>query len=153
MCWCQKWFLKNKKTSLACILTRNIIWKAPTTTLPNILFCASAEVFSFGLVIPLGNLALEETPFCLVRWDKLIRLARGSENVRSDLAPYFLLKGKQKLLKNLIKNLDAWRAWTWTWILNKHKHSFKYKIDTHTIVFVKLYKIHHMFIDLGSWSD
>jgi hypothetical protein len=33
--WCQKWFLKNKKTSLACILTRKVIWKTPTTTLLN----------------------------------------------------------------------------------------------------------------------
>jgi len=37
MCWCQKWFLKNKKTSLACILARKVIWKAPATTLPNTL--------------------------------------------------------------------------------------------------------------------
>jgi len=35
MCWCQKWFLKNKKTSLACISARKIIWKAPATTLSN----------------------------------------------------------------------------------------------------------------------
>ena len=35
MCWCQKWFLKNKKTSLACISARKAIWKATTTTLPN----------------------------------------------------------------------------------------------------------------------
>jgi hypothetical protein len=25
MCWCQKWFLKNEKTSLICILARKII--------------------------------------------------------------------------------------------------------------------------------
>jgi hypothetical protein len=37
MCWCQKWFLKNEKTSLACILTRKVIWKAPATTLSNTL--------------------------------------------------------------------------------------------------------------------
>jgi len=37
MCWCQKWFLKNEKTSLACILARKVIWKAPATTLPNTL--------------------------------------------------------------------------------------------------------------------
>ena len=37
MCWCQKWFLKNKKTSLACISARKAIWKAPATTLPNTL--------------------------------------------------------------------------------------------------------------------
>jgi hypothetical protein len=37
MCWYKKWFLKNKKTSLACILTRKVIWKATATTLPNIL--------------------------------------------------------------------------------------------------------------------
>jgi len=37
MCWCQKWFLKNEKTLLACILTRKIIWKAPATTLSNML--------------------------------------------------------------------------------------------------------------------
>jgi hypothetical protein len=37
MCWCQKWFLKNEKTSFACILARKIIWKAPTITLPNML--------------------------------------------------------------------------------------------------------------------
>jgi hypothetical protein len=36
-CWCQKWFLKNEKTSLTCILTQKIIWKAPTTTLSNTL--------------------------------------------------------------------------------------------------------------------
>ena len=35
MCWCQKWFLKNKKTSLACISARKAIWKAPATTLSN----------------------------------------------------------------------------------------------------------------------
>jgi hypothetical protein len=35
MCWCQKWFLKNKKTSLACISTRKTIWKAIATTLSN----------------------------------------------------------------------------------------------------------------------
>jgi hypothetical protein len=35
MCWCQKWFLKNKKISLTCILARKVIWKAPATTLPN----------------------------------------------------------------------------------------------------------------------
>ena len=37
MCWCQKWFLKNEKTLLACILTRKIIWKALATTLSNML--------------------------------------------------------------------------------------------------------------------
>jgi len=37
MCWCQKWFLKNKKTSLACISAQKAIWKAPATTLPNTL--------------------------------------------------------------------------------------------------------------------
>jgi len=37
MCWYQKWFLKNKKTSLACISARKAIWKATTTTLPNTL--------------------------------------------------------------------------------------------------------------------
>jgi hypothetical protein len=37
MCWCQKWFLKNEKTSLACISARKAIWKATTTTLPNTL--------------------------------------------------------------------------------------------------------------------
>jgi hypothetical protein len=37
MCWYQKWFLKNEKTSLACILARKVIWKAPATTLPNTL--------------------------------------------------------------------------------------------------------------------
>jgi len=36
MCWCQKWFLKNEKTSLVCISVRNVIWKATATTLPNI---------------------------------------------------------------------------------------------------------------------
>jgi len=35
MCWCQKWFLKNKKTSLACISAWKAIWKAPATTLSN----------------------------------------------------------------------------------------------------------------------
>jgi len=37
MCWCQKWFFKNKKTSLACISARKVIWKATTTTLSNTL--------------------------------------------------------------------------------------------------------------------
>jgi len=37
MCWYQKWFLKNKKTSLVCISARKAIWKATTTTLPNTL--------------------------------------------------------------------------------------------------------------------
>ena len=37
MCWCQKWFLKNKKTSLACISAQKVIWKATATTLPNML--------------------------------------------------------------------------------------------------------------------
>jgi hypothetical protein len=31
MCWCQKWFLKNEKISLTCILTRKVIWKASAT--------------------------------------------------------------------------------------------------------------------------
>jgi len=35
MCWYQKWFLKNKKTSLTCISARKAIWKATTTTPPN----------------------------------------------------------------------------------------------------------------------
>jgi len=38
MCWCQKWFLKNEKTSLACISAQKAIWKATTTTLPNTLW-------------------------------------------------------------------------------------------------------------------
>ena len=37
MCWCQKWFLKNKKKSFTCILARKVIWKTPATTLPNTL--------------------------------------------------------------------------------------------------------------------
>jgi len=37
MCWYQKWFLKNKKTSLVCISARKAIWKATITTLPNTL--------------------------------------------------------------------------------------------------------------------
>jgi hypothetical protein len=37
ICWCQKWVLKNKKTSLTCISARKAIWKAPATTLPNTL--------------------------------------------------------------------------------------------------------------------
>ena len=37
MCWCQKWFLKNKKILLACILVRKVIWKTPATTLWNTL--------------------------------------------------------------------------------------------------------------------
>jgi len=36
MCWYQKWFLKNKKTSLACISAWKVIWKAIVTTLSNI---------------------------------------------------------------------------------------------------------------------
>jgi len=43
MCGCQKWFLKNEKTSLACILARKVIWKAPTTTLPNTLLTLFGE--------------------------------------------------------------------------------------------------------------
>jgi len=35
MCWCQKWFLKNKKTSLIYILAWKVIWKTLTTTLSN----------------------------------------------------------------------------------------------------------------------
>ena len=35
MCWCQKWFLKNKKTSLTCILASKTIWKVTATTLLN----------------------------------------------------------------------------------------------------------------------
>ena len=38
MCWCQKWFLKNEKTSLACISAWKVIWKATATTLPNTKF-------------------------------------------------------------------------------------------------------------------
>jgi len=37
MCWCQKWFLKNEKTSLACISAWKAIWKITATTLPNTL--------------------------------------------------------------------------------------------------------------------
>jgi hypothetical protein len=37
MCWCQKRFLKNKKTSLTCISARKVILKATATTLPNTL--------------------------------------------------------------------------------------------------------------------
>ena len=37
MCWYQKWFLKNKKTSLACISAQKVIWKATATTLPSTL--------------------------------------------------------------------------------------------------------------------
>jgi hypothetical protein len=43
MCWYQKWFLKNKKTSLACISARKAIWKATTTTLPNTLLFRTTE--------------------------------------------------------------------------------------------------------------
>jgi hypothetical protein len=43
MCWCQKWFLKNEKTSLTCILTRKVIWKAPATTLSNTLFISQVK--------------------------------------------------------------------------------------------------------------
>jgi len=39
MCLCQKWFLKNKKTSLTYISIRKVIWKATITILPNILTC------------------------------------------------------------------------------------------------------------------
>ena len=50
MCWCQKWFLKNKKTSLACISARKAIWKTTTTTLPNTLFkFLHFQVFLFSL--------------------------------------------------------------------------------------------------------
>ena len=50
MCWCQKWFLKNKKTSLACISARKAIWKATATTLPNTLFkFLHFQVFLFSL--------------------------------------------------------------------------------------------------------
>jgi len=43
MCWCQKWFLKNEKTSLACISARKAIWKASATTLPNTLQVSSSR--------------------------------------------------------------------------------------------------------------
>jgi len=47
MCWCQKWFLKNKKKSLACILARKVIWKAPATTLPNTLASLETRQYVF----------------------------------------------------------------------------------------------------------
>ena len=42
-----KIILKNKKTSLTCILARKVIWKAPATTLPNMLlvFIRNASKF------------------------------------------------------------------------------------------------------------
>ena len=49
MCWCQKWFLKNEKTSLTCISARKAIWKATTTTLPNtLLYCKIVFMTSFA---------------------------------------------------------------------------------------------------------
>jgi hypothetical protein len=50
MCWCQKWFLKNEKTSLTCILARKVIWKAPATTLPNTLLMLCQESNRFYIV-------------------------------------------------------------------------------------------------------
>jgi len=55
MCWYQKWFLKNKKTSLACISARKAIWKATTTTLPNTLLillpiCVWSRTLKRGVV-------------------------------------------------------------------------------------------------------
>jgi len=44
MCWCQKWFLKNKKTSLACISARKAIWKTTTTTLTNTLISSKLRL-------------------------------------------------------------------------------------------------------------
>jgi hypothetical protein len=44
ICWCQKWFLKNKKISLTCISARKTIWKATTTTLLNTLLPALCKV-------------------------------------------------------------------------------------------------------------
>jgi hypothetical protein len=49
MCWCQKWFLKNEKTSLACILTWKVIWKVPATTLSNTLdICIGRRYYMWG---------------------------------------------------------------------------------------------------------
>jgi len=53
MCWCQKWFLKNEKTSLACISAWKAIWKTTATTLPNTLLkddiavCLSLYIINF----------------------------------------------------------------------------------------------------------
>ena len=46
MCWCQKWFLKNKKTSLTYISARKAIWKATATTLPNTLYMNGGFVYN-----------------------------------------------------------------------------------------------------------
>jgi hypothetical protein len=48
MCWCQKWFLKNKKTSLACISAQKVIWKATATTLPSTLELYLIKIDLFG---------------------------------------------------------------------------------------------------------
>jgi uncharacterized membrane protein YfbV (UPF0208 family) len=53
MCWCQKWFLKNEKTLLACISARKAIWKATTTTLPNTLL---VWYWKAGLYFVVGQL-------------------------------------------------------------------------------------------------
>jgi len=45
MCWYQKWFLKNKKKSLACISAWKVIWKATATTLPNIPYIVELTFF------------------------------------------------------------------------------------------------------------
>ena len=45
MCWYQKWFLKNKKTLLACFSARKAIWKATITTLPNTLLIMLQKCF------------------------------------------------------------------------------------------------------------
>jgi hypothetical protein len=48
MCWCQKWFLKNKKTSLTYISAQKVIWKATATTLPSTLELYLIKIDLFG---------------------------------------------------------------------------------------------------------
>ena len=50
MCWCQKWFLKNEKTSLTCISARKAIWKATTTTLPNTLLVGHTTLGTIAIM-------------------------------------------------------------------------------------------------------
>jgi hypothetical protein len=43
MCWCQKWFLKNKKNIISMYFGTKFIWKATATTLPNILLIQTKQ--------------------------------------------------------------------------------------------------------------
>jgi hypothetical protein len=69
MCWCQKWFLKNKKTSLACILARKVIWKAFTITLPNMLYVGCIG-FSFFASVQFSFFLFSYQKYCTLLYKK-----------------------------------------------------------------------------------